>query len=160
MAKPCAVTHAKDAALTAFPRGCAMPTEFVMPKAHLRNKPTVLVVDDAVAVSTTIMWVLRQNGYNCIAVGSRSEAIRTCAGIAPDVALIETTLPDGSGLDTARDLRRYLPGCRMLLMAGDPESGQSIEAARARGFDCEVIPKPIPPEELLRKVKDALAQPV
>jgi DNA-binding response OmpR family regulator len=131
-----------------------------MSKAHPRNKPTVLVVDDAVAVSTTLTWVLRQNGYNCIAVGSRAEAVRICAGVAPDVALIEMSLSDGSGLDTARDLRRYVPGCRMLLMASDPESGEHIQAARAMGFDCEVIPKPIPAEELLQKVKDALAQPV
>lgn len=131
-----------------------------MSKARLRSKPTVLVIDDAVAVSTTLTWVLRQNGYNCIAVGSRAEAVRTCAGITPDVALIEMSLPDGSGMDTACDLRRYVPGCRMLLMASDPESGERIEAARAMGLEYEVIPKPIPAEELLQRVKDALAQPV
>ena len=131
-----------------------------MSKTHIHNKPTVLVVDDAVAVSTTLTWVLRQNGYACVAVASRTEAVQTCAGIAPDVALIEMTLSDGSGLDTARELRRYVPGCRMLLMAGDPQSGQDVEAARAGGFDCEVIPKPIPPEELLQKIRDVLAQPV
>lgn len=131
-----------------------------MSKAHLSNKLTVLVVDDAVAVSTTLTWVLRQNGYICVAVDSRAEAVRACSGIAPDVALIEMSLPDGSGLETARELRRYVPGCRMLLMAGDPEAGEDIQAARAGGFDCEVIPKPIPPEELLQKIKDAVAQPV
>lgn len=131
-----------------------------MSKGHLRHKPTVLVVDDAVAVSTTLTWVLRQNGYTCVAVASRAEAVRACSGIAPDMALIEMSLPDASGVETARELRSYVPGCRMLLMASDPESGEDVEAARAVGFDCEVIPKAIPPEELLRKIKDALAQPV
>ena len=131
-----------------------------MSKAHLSHKPTVLVVDDAVGVSSTLMWVLRQNGYICVAVASRAEAVLACAGLVPDVALIEMSLPDGNGVETARELRCYVPGCRMLLMAGDPESGEHLEAARAMGFDCEVIPKPIPPEELLQKIKDALAQPV
>src|ERR1041384_3763808 len=88
-----------------------------------RRKATVLVVDDTAAVSTTLMWVLRDSGYNCTAVATRAEALQVCAGVAPDLALIELTLPDGSGVDTVRDLRRRLPGCRMLLMSSDPEAG-------------------------------------
>jgi CheY-like chemotaxis protein len=41
-----------------------------MSRAHGGQKPAVLVVDDSPAVSTTLMWVLRENGYNCVAVGS------------------------------------------------------------------------------------------
>ena len=59
------------------------PREAVMTKAHNRRKPTVLVIDDAVAVSTTLMWVLRENGYDCAVVGSRTEALNICGGISP-----------------------------------------------------------------------------
>jgi len=131
-----------------------------MSKAHARHKPAVLVVDDAPAVSTTLMWVLRENGYNCVAVGSRMEALRVCAGMSPDLALIELDLPDGTGVELARDLRSCVPGCRMLLMSGDPEAGYDVQRAQAAGLDCELIPKPIPAEELLQRVKDALAQTV
>lgn len=131
-----------------------------MSRVHARHKPAVLVVDDSPAVSTTLMWVLRESGYNCIAVGSRTEALRICAGMAPDLALIELDLPDGSGLDLARDLRRCVPGCRMLLMSGDPDAGDCVRRAEAAGLDRELLPKPVPAEELLVRVKDALAQPV
>ena len=130
-----------------------------MSRAHARNKPAVLVVDDSPAVSTTLMWVLRENGYNCVAVGSRTEALRVCAGISPDLALIELNLPDGTGVEVARDLRGCVPGCRMLLMSGDPDAGDCVQRAQAAGLDCELLPKPIPAEELLQRVKDALAQP-
>src|SRR5689334_22339883 len=130
-----------------------------MSKAHARHKPAILVVDDAPAVSTTLMWVLRENGYHCVAVGSRTEAMRVCAGMSPDLALIELDLPDGTGVELARDLRSCVPGCRMLLMSGDPEAGYEVQRAEAAGLDCELIPKPIPAEELLQRVKDALAQP-
>src|SRR5690348_10144982 len=96
------------------------PREAVMTKAHNRRKPTVLVIDDAVAVSTTLMWVLRENGYDCAVVGSRTEALNICGGISPDVALIETELPDASGVEAARDLHACAPGCKMFLMSGDP----------------------------------------
>jgi DNA-binding response OmpR family regulator len=129
-----------------------------MTKAHT-NKPTVLVVDDAAAVSTTLVWVLRESGYNCTAVGSRSEALRLCAGLAPDLALIEINLPDGSGMEAARDLRHCVPGCKMLLMSSDPDTLDTVTETRLAGVNCEVLPKPIPVEELLQRVKDALAQP-
>ncbi len=131
-----------------------------MTRAHALHKPAVLVVDDAPAVSTTLMWVLRESGYACVAVGSRTEARRVCAAMSPDLALIELDLPDGTGVEVARDLRSSVPGCRMLLMSGDPQAGDCVELAQAAGLDCELIPKPIPAEELLQKVKDALAQPV
>ena len=137
-----------------------LPPEGTMSKAHARHKPSILVVDDAPAVSTTLMWVLRENGYNCVAVGSRTEALRVCAGMPPDLALIELDLPDGTGVELARDLRSCVPGCRMLMMSGDPEAGYKVQRAQATGMDCELIPKPIPAEELLQRVKDALAQPV
>lgn len=129
-----------------------------MTNAHTR-KPTVLVVDDASAVSTTLVWVLRESGYNCTAVGSRHEALHLCAGLAPDLALIEMNLPDGSGMEAAHDLRRFVPGCKMLLMSGDPDTLERVIEARLAGVNCEVLPKPIPVEELLQRVKDALAQP-
>ncbi len=129
-----------------------------MTKAHT-HKPTVLIVDDAAAVSTTLVWVLRQSGYNCTAAGSRSEALHLCAGLAPDLALIEMNLPDGSGVEAVRDLRRRVPGCKMLLMSGDPETQDDLTEARLAGVNCELLPKPIPVEELLQRVKDALAQP-
>jgi two-component system, NarL family, response regulator DesR len=130
-----------------------------MSRAHHHRKLTVLVVDDAVAVSTTLMWLLRQNGYECAAVGTRREALQLCAGMSPDLALIEMSLPDASGVETARDLRSRVPGCRMLLMSGDPDAGDYVHRARAAGLDCELLPKPIPVEELLQKVQDVLAQP-
>lgn len=130
-----------------------------MSKPHTHRRPTVLVVDDAVAVSTTLMWVLRESGYDCTAVGSRTEALDFCSGASPDLALIEMTLPDASGVETARDLRTCVPGCKMFLMSADPEAGGDLQRARAAGMNCELLPKPIPAEELLQKVKDALAQP-
>lgn len=120
---------------------------------------SVLVVDDTPAVSATLVWVLRQNGYNCCAAATRAEALRLSAALAPDLALIEADLPDGGGVAAARDLRRALPACRMFLMSSDPEAADRVLRARAAGFDCELLPKPIPVEELLQRVKEALAQP-
>lgn len=129
-----------------------------MSQSRPHHRPAVLVIDDAPAVSTTLLWVLKKNGYQCAAAGTRREALQLCAGFTPDLALIEVSLPDARGVDLARDLRRRVPGCRMFLMSGDPEISD-LQQARAAGLDCDLLPKPIPVEELLRKLKHALAQP-
>src|SRR5579864_7303920 len=126
-----------------------------MSNTHVPARPTIMVIDDVPAVSTTLAWVLRENGYNCTAVATRAEALRLCAGLAPDLALIEANLPDGTGVDTARDLRRGAPACKMFLMSSDPEAGEDVLRARAAGFDCELLPKPIPVEDLLQRLKQA-----
>ena len=127
-------------------------------RASAHHKPTVLVIDDTPAVSTTLVWVLQENGYNAAAVPSMAEAVQLCHGLAPDIALIETSLPDGTGVDTARQLHRTVPGCRILLMSSDPEAGSYLQQARASGLDCELLPKPIPVAALLEKLQRALAQ--
>lgn len=130
-----------------------------MTRAHAHSRPAVLVVDDDPAVSTTLMWVLRQNGYNSSVARTQEEAFQHCAKLPPDLALIEMNLPDGRGTDAACELHRRLPGCKLLLMSSDPEAGEDFRRAQAAGLDCDLIPKPIPVEELLQRVKETLAQP-
>jgi CheY-like chemotaxis protein len=56
-------------------------------------------------------------------------------------------------------LHRRLPGCKLLLMSGDPQAGEIFRQAQAAGLESDLIPKPIAVEELLQRVKQALAQP-
>jgi CheY-like chemotaxis protein len=128
-----------------------------MTGTHAHIRPTVLVVDDTTAVSTTLVWVLRQNGYHCSAARTKAEALQLCSEMAPDLVLIEMMLPDCSGIEAARELRRYAPGCRTLFMSSDPEAGTYLQQARAAGLDCELLPKPIPVADLLEKIQHALA---
>ena len=130
-----------------------------MTRAHAHSRPAVLVVDDDTAVSTTLMWVLRQNGYHSTVARTHAEALRSCAKQVPDLALIEMNLPDALGIQAACELHRLLPACKLLLMSSDPEAGESFRQAQAAGLEGALIPKPIPVEELLQRVKEALAQP-
>ena len=129
-----------------------------MSRAHPHSHPAVLVVDDDPAVSTTLMWVLQQNGYESIVAHTQAEALQNCAKLTPDLALIEMNLPDGLGTEAARELHRRLPGCKLLLMSSDPEAGETFRQAQAAGLASDLIPKPIAVEELLQRVKQALAQ--
>lgn len=117
----------------------------------------MLIVDDDQAVSTTLMWVFRQNGYHSSVAHTQAEALRRCVEQAPDLALIEMNLPDAVGTEAALELHRRLPGCKLLFMSSDPDAGEHFRKAQGSGLGGELIPKPVAVEELLYRVKEALA---
>jgi DNA-binding NarL/FixJ family response regulator len=60
--------------------------------------------------------------------GSAQEATRRIPALRPDVALLDARLPDGSGIDTCRDVRSVDPAISVLIGdwadgGGDPRLG-------------------------------------
>jgi DNA-binding NarL/FixJ family response regulator len=53
--------------------------------------------------------------------GSVAEALRMAAALRPDVITIETSLPDGSGLDLARQLRDRYAGVGIVILTSHGE---------------------------------------
>ncbi|MBW8484934.1 response regulator transcription factor [Actinomadura parmotrematis] len=80
-----------------------------------------------------------------------AEARRT----RPDVAVLDIEMPGRSGLDVAADLRRELPGCRVLIVTtfGRPGYLRRAMEAGARGF----LVKDGPIEDLVTAIRRVLA---
>jgi DNA-binding NarL/FixJ family response regulator len=68
--------------------------------------------------------------------GTILEAAKVCPGLAPDVALLDVRLPDGTGVDLCRELRSILPNmrCIMLTSYADDEALFSSIMAGASGY--------------------------
>lgn len=64
------------------------------------------------------------------------EALRRIAAVAPDVAVLDVRLPDGSGIDLCRDIRSAHPGVRCLILTGydDDHALQAAVLAGASGY--------------------------
>jgi DNA-binding response OmpR family regulator len=114
----------------------------------------VLVVEDEPALRSYLVPLLERSGYAVHAVGSGAEALATIAQRAPDVVLLDVGLPDLSGLDVCREIRRapsYLP---VLILTGldTPED-------ELRGFAVsadDYITKPVQPDTLLARIRAVL----
>ena len=109
----------------------------------------MLVVDDNQTVAHTLALLLEQSGYNAIAVSSGNDALDVVAGIVIDIAVVDIQMPSMDGLQTAVEIGKRLPHCRIVLMSGQPESIEQVERAAKDGLDFPVLAKPIPPAELL-----------
>jgi DNA-binding NarL/FixJ family response regulator len=63
-------------------------------------------------------------------------ALSAAAEVEPDVVLLDVGLPDGSGIDVAREILAAQPGVRVLMMTMSDEDETVVSAMRAgaRGY--------------------------
>jgi two-component system, NarL family, invasion response regulator UvrY len=94
----------------------------------------ILVVDDSEQVRRSVLAVLAA-AVTDLAVGEAGSAGEALARIARDpwdVVLLDLSLPDRSGLETLRDIRRLRPALPVLVMSFHAEA-EYAAAARAAG---------------------------
>lgn len=80
------------------------------------------------------------------------------ADFAPDCAIVDLALGDGSGIDVVRAIARASPACRTLLLTGHGTVSAAVEAMRAGAVD--VIEKPRSTRELVDAIRRAPQAPV
>ncbi|MHB1529119.1 MAG: phosphate regulon transcriptional regulator PhoB [Acidiferrobacteraceae bacterium] len=116
----------------------------------------ILIVDDEAAIRALVRMTLHKADYACIEASGVNEARRCIVRDPPDLVLLDWMLPEISGADYARQLRRepltrHLP----IIML----TARSAEDDKIRGLDSGVddyVTKPFSPRELLARIKALL----
>jgi CheY-like chemotaxis protein len=122
-----------------------------MPEAKAR--PKVLVVDDEHVIADTLAIILNQQGYDAIAVYSGNDAVEMARKVKPDLVISDVIMPDMNGIEAAILIRRFLPGCKILLFSGQAATADLLESAREKGHEFEILAKPVHPQDLLSKLR-------
>jgi CheY-like chemotaxis protein len=106
------------------PRPAILPVRLnripVRARMLLTIAPTVLIVDDDEEFRRIVGILLRSSGLEI--AGEASDvvhALRACALLRPDAALIDVNLPDGYGPALAAELMGRMPELRVLLTSSD-----------------------------------------
>jgi DNA-binding response OmpR family regulator len=108
----------------------------------------VLLVDDEAAFRRVIARNLRSRGVPVREAGSVAEAIREIEARAPDLLLLDVNLPDRTGWDVLRELRRTGLQVPTIIV-----SAIRIPTSRLDEFQpLAYLPKPFPLEALLSLV--------
>jgi two-component system CheB/CheR fusion protein len=141
-----------DRGLAAAPRPPA-PAASASPRAPTKAE-TILIADDNVDVAWGMARLLEVAGYATVVVRSGQEALAEAARRMPEVAILDIGMPDLSGHDVARQLRRTEGGEAMVLIAvtgwGQAEAEQESLAA---GFDAHMT-KPVNLRKLASQVDE------
>jgi DNA-binding response OmpR family regulator len=116
----------------------------------------ILVADDARDTVFTLMQLLRDDGHDTRGVYKGGEVMPLLESFDPDVVLLDIAMPDASGWDVARDIRRRCGESRPLLIAISGLYKQSADQilGTMAGFNYFVA-KPYDPAALLRLISKA-----
>jgi len=113
----------------------------------------VLVVDDEPVIADTVAEILNSNGFDAKGVYGGQDALEIAERFIPDILLTDVLMPKISGIDLAIALRKLHPNTRVLLFSGQAATSGVLDGARNNGYEFEVLPKPIPPDQLIHKLR-------
>ncbi len=123
----------------------------------MTEKHSVLIVDDEKNIADTVALILQDAGYAAKPAYDSSAALSMTREHAPDLIISDVLMPGINGIELAITVRLQYPQCIVLLLSGQAASADMLEEARARGYEFELLAKPLEPEDLLRKVADVFA---
>jgi DNA-binding response OmpR family regulator len=84
----------------------------------VRRKRRVLVVEDDAPIRMLIAEVIRLQGHDVLEAGTGAQGIELALGAQPDMVLVDWILPDISGTEVIRELRRQGVTSPMLMLTG------------------------------------------
>ena len=117
---------------------------------------TILVVDDFEPTSLLLKQIFEKAGFKILKAGTVSEGVALARSTRPDLILMDVLLPDGSGLDAVRILRRFKGTAKVPIIA---MSGMQESHMRRKALDAgcsDFIPKPFKIYDLTWRIQNWL----
>lgn len=117
----------------------------------------ILIVEDDLAFGTMMQTWLKKKGFETSRATSVGAAARLLMdGTKPDLVLSDLRLPDHDGLFLLGWMRKRGHNAPFIVMTNYAEVQNAVLAMKLGAAD--YIAKPVQPDILLQKIKDALAQ--
>lgn len=118
-------------------------------------RPRVLVVDDERLIASTVAAILNANGFEAVEAYSADEALAKVRSFQPDILLSDVLMPRMSGVELGIEVQREFPDARIVLFSGQAATSELMHKARLDGYDFELFPKPIHPDDLIARLRTA-----
>jgi two-component system, OmpR family, response regulator RegX3 len=120
---------------------------------QIGRKRRILLVEDEESITAPLSEALSREGFDTSVAGTAAGALELAADVRPDLVLLDVMLPDGSGFDVARELRRNSRVPIIMLTA------RGEEADRVAGLELgadDYVVKPFSARELVARVRAVL----
>jgi DNA-binding NtrC family response regulator len=106
----------------------------------------ILVVDDEPSILKLLKEALTQWGYQVVCVGTGAEALEAVRTELFDAAITDIRMPEMSGLDLLREIKRHDESIEVVVMTGYPTIASAVEALKEGAYD--YLSKPLILDEL------------
>jgi len=125
--------------------------------ATRRERPLVLIVEDQSELRHLYAQQLALSGFDVIEAANGADAIARTTTQAPDVVLMDLSLPVVDGWEATRRLKSDERTAHIPVVALTAHDG-SGELQRATRAGCDwFVPKPCPPDALIAEIRRVLA---
>ncbi len=111
--------------------------------------PSIFVVDDDLAIAKMLSVILQMNLFDARPYGCPLDALAAARAKAPDYFISDISMPGMNGIELAIVIKQEMPECKVLLFSGEDSSASLVKDALARGYDFNLVQKPIRPEQLI-----------
>ena len=132
---------------------CAFSVTICLVRADCIAMFTLLFIEDDEAIRTALQLVLEDEGYEVAVAGDGETGIKMFGQIDPDLVLLDLRLPDISGFEVCRAIRRMSITPVIMVTA------QTDTSDLVNGFDAgadDYVTKPVVPKELAARIRAAL----
>jgi two-component system response regulator PilR (NtrC family) len=124
------------------------------PPAEPGTRGTVLIAEDEEGVRDSLTQVLREEGYDVVAVVDGSAALTALGERDFDLVLSDLRMPGADGLSVLRHAREVAPQALVVLMTAHATVDTAVEALRGGAQD--YLLKPVLFDDLLHKIEGLL----
>jgi two-component system phosphate regulon response regulator PhoB len=116
-------------------------------------KPSILVVEDDLALCELLTWNLGAEGYDVRSTGDGEEALLMVREQAPDAIILDWMVEQVPGIEVCRQLRKDKSTARVpiLMLTARGEEEDRIRGLKT-GVD-DYVTKPFSPRELMARVE-------
>jgi two-component system, OmpR family, response regulator RegX3 len=119
----------------------------------MQGRRTILMVEDEESITVPLAEALAREGFDTEVAGTVAEALDLAGRVAPDLVLLDVMLPDGSGYDVCRELRRESRVPIIMLTARGEETDRVV--GLELGAD-DYIVKPFSAREVAARIRAVL----
>lgn len=114
--------------------------------------PRILIVEDEPAISESLSYALRRDGFDVAHAATVRDARASLEGV--ELVLLDLMLPDGSGFDVLHEARRSQRGPAVIVLSSRDAEADRV-AALETGAD-DYVTKPFSPREVVARVRAVL----
>jgi PAS domain S-box-containing protein len=124
-----------------------------------KGTETVLVAEDDDDVRRLDREILEECGYTVIEAANGQEALNRFVEFQDtiDLLMFDVIMPKMNGREVYEEIRKMQPAMPILFTSG--YAGDILNSASGIGTEYDFVAKPLPPEELLEKVREILDRP-
>lgn len=110
--------------------------------------PTVLIVDDAIFMRTTIKRILENHQFEVVGEASNGlEAVELYKTLLPDVVTMDITMPGMNGIEAVKEIIAEYPDAKIVMVTALGQQKLIVDALEFGAKD--FITKPFDPDQIV-----------